>query len=50
MFAVKFNTPIFIWGETAWDISGMFSPDDFVEFNNTTKITVSDITGKWSIK
>lgn len=32
-FAVKFKTPIFIWGETAWDISGMFSPDDFVEFN-----------------
>lgn len=22
-----------IWGETAWDISGMFEPDDFVEFS-----------------
>ena len=25
--------PIFIWGEIALDISGMFSPDDYVEFN-----------------
>tara|TARA_Y100001970_G_scaffold129887_1_gene160163 strand:- start:40222 stop:41415 length:1194 start_codon:yes stop_codon:yes gene_type:complete len=32
-FAVKFNVPIFIWGETAWDISGMYSPDDYVEYN-----------------
>ena len=31
--AVKFKVPIFIWGEVAWDISGMFSPNDFVEFN-----------------
>ncbi len=31
--AVRFKVPIFIWGEVAWDISGMFSPDDFVEFN-----------------
>lgn len=31
--AVQFNTPIFIWGEVAWDISGMFSHSDFVEFN-----------------
>jgi N-acetyl sugar amidotransferase len=31
--AIKFSVPIFIWGETLWDISGMFSPDDFVEYN-----------------
>lgn len=31
--AVRFQVPLFIWGETAWDISGMFSPDDYVEFN-----------------
>lgn len=31
--AVRFNIPLLIWGETAWDISGMFEPDDFVEFS-----------------
>ncbi len=31
--AVKFNIPLIIWGETAWDISGMYEPDDFVEFS-----------------
>ena len=31
--AVKFNIPLIIWGETPWDISGMFDPDDFVEFS-----------------
>lgn len=31
--AVKFNIPLVIWGEVAWDISGMFEPDDFVEFS-----------------
>ncbi len=31
--AVKFNIPLIIWGETAWDISGMHDPDDFVEFS-----------------
>ena len=31
--AVKFNIPLIIWGETAWDISGMYDPDDFVEFS-----------------
>lgn len=33
IFAVKFQIPLVIWGETAWDISGMFEPDDFVEFS-----------------
>ncbi len=31
--AVRFNIPLMMWGETAWDISGMFEPDDFVEFS-----------------
>lgn len=31
--AVKFNIPLIIWGEIDWDISGMFDPDDFVEFS-----------------
>jgi N-acetyl sugar amidotransferase len=31
--AVKFNIPLIIWGEIAWDISGMYEPDDFVEFS-----------------
>jgi len=31
--ATKFNIPLMIWGETAWDVSGMFEPDDFVEFS-----------------
>ncbi|RED44295.1 N-acetyl sugar amidotransferase [Aestuariispira insulae] len=31
--AVKFNIPLIIWGETAWDLSGMHGPDDFVEFS-----------------
>jgi N-acetyl sugar amidotransferase len=31
--AVKFNIPLIIWGETNWDISGMYSPEDFVEFS-----------------
>lgn len=35
--AVKFNVPLVIWGEIAWDISGMFEPDDFVEFSARTR-------------
>jgi hypothetical protein len=31
--AVKFQIPLIIWGETSWDVSGMHSPDDFVEFS-----------------
>lgn len=31
--ATRFRIPLMIWGETAWDISGMFEPDDFVEFS-----------------
>ncbi len=31
--AVKNDIPLIVWGETAWDISGMFDPDDYVEFS-----------------
>ena len=31
--AVKFKIPLIIWGETPWDVSGMFDPEDFCEFN-----------------
>ena len=30
--AAKFGIPLIIWGETLWDISGMFDPEDMVEF------------------
>ncbi|KKP59991.1 MAG: hypothetical protein UR52_C0001G0071 [Candidatus Gottesmanbacteria bacterium GW2011_GWA1_34_13] len=35
--AVKFNIPLIIWGEIAWDISGMYEPEDFVEFSNRSR-------------
>jgi N-acetyl sugar amidotransferase len=31
--AVKFNIPLIIWGETIWDIAGMFDSDDYPEFS-----------------
>lgn len=31
--AVRYSIPLVIWGETVWDISGMYEPDDFVEFS-----------------
>jgi N-acetyl sugar amidotransferase len=31
--AIRFQVPLFIWGETPWDISGMHSPDDYAEYN-----------------
>ncbi|HRE40708.1 MAG TPA: N-acetyl sugar amidotransferase [Ignavibacteria bacterium] len=31
--AVRHNIPLIIWGEIAWDISGMYEPDDYVEFS-----------------
>jgi N-acetyl sugar amidotransferase len=31
--AAKFRIPLIIWGEIAWDISGMHDPDDYVEFS-----------------
>ncbi|HCS79111.1 TPA: N-acetyl sugar amidotransferase [Patescibacteria group bacterium] len=35
--AVRFNIPLIIWGEIAWDISGMYEPEDFVEFSNRNR-------------
>lgn len=37
IIAVKFKIPLIIWGETAWDVSGMYDPDDFVEFSARTR-------------
>ncbi len=31
--AARFNIPLIIWGEIVWDISGMYEPDDYVEFS-----------------
>ena len=33
IIAVKFKIPIVVWGEIPWDVSGMFSPDDYVQYN-----------------
>ena len=35
--AVKFKIPLIIWGEIAWDISGMYDPDDYVEFSSRVR-------------
>jgi N-acetyl sugar amidotransferase len=35
--SVSLNIPLIIWGEIAWDISGMFHVDDFVEFSARTR-------------
>lgn len=35
--AVKMNIPLIFWGEVAWDISGMYEPDDYVEFSNRVR-------------
>jgi N-acetyl sugar amidotransferase len=34
--AVKLEIPLVVWGEITWSISGMFSPDDYVEYNKRT--------------
>jgi len=31
--AVKFNIPLVIWGEVVWDTSGMYGPQDYVEYS-----------------
>lgn len=35
--AVRLNIPLVIWGELPWDISGMHSVHDRVEFSNRTR-------------
>ena len=34
--AVQLGIPLMIWGEITWSITGMFSVDDFVEYNKRT--------------
>jgi N-acetyl sugar amidotransferase len=34
--AVKMKVPLVIWGEITWSIAGMFSPDDYAEYNKRT--------------
>lgn len=34
--SVTLNIPLIVWGETTWSIAGMFSPDDYVEYNKRT--------------
>ncbi len=36
--AAKFNIPLTIWGETFWDISGMYDVSDMVEFTNRMRV------------
>ena len=36
--AVKFKIPFVIWGEVPWDISGMYAPEDFVEFSARARL------------
>ena len=36
IMAVKLNIPLVIWGEIGWDVSGMFSPNDFSEYSKRT--------------
>jgi len=36
--AAKFNIPLLIWGETFWDISGMYDVNDMVEFTNRMRV------------
>jgi N-acetyl sugar amidotransferase len=31
--AANFKIPLIFWGEINWDISGMFDPNDFIEFS-----------------
>jgi len=31
--AIQWKIPFVVWGETAWDLAGMYSPDDFVEWS-----------------
>ena len=54
--ALKLNINIFIYGEIAWDVSGMYSHHDFVEFNKRNIIehdmrgfTRDDFIGKENI-
>ncbi len=54
--AIKEKISLFIYGEIAWDIAGMFSPSDFAEYNKRTVLehdmrgfTREDFIGKEGI-
>lgn len=37
--AVKYRIPLMIWGEVGWaELSGMFSPNDFVEYSQRVRV------------
>lgn len=33
IIATKFRIPLILWGDIAWDISGMYEPEDYCEFS-----------------
>lgn len=37
IMAVRFKIPLIIWGETEWDIAGIYGPEDVVEFSNRSR-------------
>ena len=37
IMAVRFKIPLIIWGETEWDIAGIYGPEDIVEFSNRSR-------------
>jgi N-acetyl sugar amidotransferase len=37
IMAARFGIPLIIWGESAWDISGMHDPDDYIEFSKRSR-------------
>lgn len=56
IMAIRFQVPLVIWGEVSWDISGMFSPDDYAEYNKRTVLehdmrgyTIYDMVGEESL-
>ena len=55
--AIQFSVPLFIFGEVSWDISGMFSIDNYAEFNKRSVqehdmrgFTQEDFVGKENLK
>jgi len=37
IMAVRLKIPLIIWGETEWDIAGIYGPEDIVEFSNRSR-------------
>ena len=55
--ALQFEVPLFIYGEVSWDISGMFSIENYAEFNKRTVLEhdmrgflANDFIGKEGLK